>query len=155
MNTFNALVRTTGNVSFGAIGGKADFESVLLHEMGHSLGLGHVNLASESGLAGPGRNFTKSGDGGDNTFNLGIGADGVRGSSDDIRGDDVNLNYFEKATNNPFLLAASGIVDSTTYSMVLGDLPAGHSFSANAGRAVGALLGFPNTEAVFIAGDVF
>ena len=39
VSIFNGLNSTTGNVSFGNIpAGDIDFESVLLHEMGHSLG---------------------------------------------------------------------------------------------------------------------
>lgn len=152
VNTWNGLLPTTGNLnSIGISGSQVDYESTLLHEMGHSLGLAHVNAATESGLTEPNRNYTKATDGADNVLNLNAGADGIRGSADDIRGDDVNLNYFRIADNNPVSIAA-GVVDSTTYSRDLADLPIGDNFSANADRAVAAALGFPNTEAVMQQG---
>ena len=161
--TWNGLVPTLHNVQFGVIaGGQMDFESVLLHEMGHSIGLGHVNLASEAMLAdSDDENYSNTTNGVDNTFNLGIGGDGVRGSSDDIRGDDVNLNYFRIGVNNPFTLDA--IVDSTTYTRDItgGNLPMGHTFVANADRDVADLLGIDDgnplteTESVMQQGSFF
>ncbi len=148
---FNGLVTTTGNVEFGVISGSdVDFESVLLHEMGHSLGLAHCNAATESGLTGANRNYTKATDGADDTFNLDAGADGIIGSADDIRGDDVNLNYFKIADNNPFTIA--GTIDQTTYSRDLADLPSG-TFSANGDRDVSTLLSVPDTESAMQQGS--
>ncbi len=152
VNTWNGLLPTTGNLnSVGISGTQVDYESTLLHEMGHSLGLAHVNLSTESGLTEPNRNYTKSTNGANNVFDLNVGVDGIRGSADDIRGDDVNLNYFRKADNNPVNIVA-GVVDSTTYSRNLADLPIGDNYSANADRAVAAALGFANTEAVMQQG---
>ena len=131
---FNEALSTTGNLDFGPLpSGNVDFESVLLHEMGHSLGLAHCNIATESGLTGSAQDYTKSTDGADNMFGQDPGADGIIGSADDIRGDDENLNYFKIADNNPFTIA--GTVDLTTYSRDLVDLPSGN-FSANGARSV-------------------
>ncbi len=147
---FNEALSTTGNLDFGPLpSGNVDFESVLLHEMGHSLGLAHCNIATESGLTGSAQDYTKSTDGADNMFGQDPGADGIIGSADDIRGDDENLNYFKIADNNPFTIA--GTVDLTTYSRDLVDLPSGN-FSANGARSVGAALGFVNTETVMQQG---
>ncbi len=147
---FNEAMSTTGNLDFGPLPtGLFDFESVLLHEMGHSLGLAHCNIASESGLEGSALDYTKSTDGADNMFGQDPGADGIIGSADDVRGDDVNLNYFKIADNSPFTIA--GTVDQTTYSRDLVDLPSGN-FSANGARSVGAALGFINTETVMQQG---
>ena len=121
-----------------------------MHELGHSLGLAHVNAASESGLSGSDQNYTKATNGVDNIFNLGIGADGVRGSSDDARGDDVNLHWFRISNNNPFTIAPT--VDSSTYARNTGSLPAGHTFAANGDRTLSGLLGVSNTEAVMQQG---
>lgn len=155
VNTWNGKAATTGNLSFGQIGfSQVDFESVLLHEVGHSLGLAHVNAASESGLAGGAQNFTKAGAGTNGVLDVNGGVDGIAGSADDIRGDDVNLNYFRIADNNPFATNL-GIVDSTTYSRDIADLPAGDNFSANGDRAVAAALGFADTEAVMQQGAFF
>ena len=152
LNTWNGRLPTTGNLNPAGIGaGQVDFESTLLHEMGHSLGLAHVNAASESGLTGANQNYTKATDGADNTFNINPGTDGIIGSADDIRGDDQNLNYFRIADNNP-VATNLGVVDSTTYSRDLADLPGGDTYSANADRAVAAALGFVNTEAVMQQG---
>ncbi len=150
---FNELQPQTGNLASGTNNnvpnGRIDFESVLLHEVGHCIGLAHVNLASESGLTGDDRNYTKSTDGGDG-YDLDRGADLVRGSLDDMRGNDENLHWFRKLDNNPFDIAA--VVDTTTYSRDLADLPAGHGFAANGDRAVAIALGVPGTEAVMQQG---
>ena len=126
VNTFNALVATTGNLVSGVSNnipaGQIDFESVALHELGHCLGLAHVNAASESGLGGSDQNYTKATDGANNAFDLGSGADGFKGSSDDARGDDVNLHWFRTSNNNPFTIA--GTVDASTYARDTASLPA-------------------------------
>ena len=146
----NEALSTTGNLTFGPLpSGNVDFESVLLHEMGHSLGLRHCNLASESGLSGTDREYTQSTDGVDNVFGLNPGFDGIIGTEDDIRGDDVNLNYFKISDNNPFTIAST--VDQTTYSRDLADLPSGN-FSVNGDRTVANSLGYVNTEAVMQQG---
>lgn len=156
IRTWNNLQATTGNVQLSAISNsEVDFESVLLHEMGHSLGLAHVNIASESGQPQSNHDYSASQVGDDGVFNLNAGADGIIGSSDDIRGDDINLNFFERGVNNPFVLNSSGIFDSTTYTRDLSELPAGHNFAANADLAVANSLGFANTEAVMQQGTRF
>ena len=130
---YNQLSPTSGNVKLGSNNnippGSLDFESVALHEIGHCLGMAHINAATESGLSGNQRNYTKATDGGNNVFDLNAGTDGVMGSSDDSRGDDENLVWFRISNNNPFTVDT--VVDSTTYSHDLNDLPAGHTFSAS------------------------
>ena len=162
VNTLNARVATTGNLDFSMIeNDEIDFESVLLHEVTHSLGLAHPNAASESGLPGAAQNYTRAtagpvdpNDPVDPVFELNAGADGVIGSADDIRGDDVNLNYFKIADNDPFTLATT--IDSTTYSRDLADLPAGDVFSTNPDRTVANnLFGLANTESVMQQGTFF
>jgi hypothetical protein len=154
VNTFNGLGATTGNLVSGGSNnipaGAIDFESVALHELGHSLGLANVNAASESGLSGADQNYTKATDGSNNVFDLDAGVDAVIGSSDDVRGDDANLFWFRMSNNNPFTIAST--VDSTTYRRDIGSLPGVHTFAANGDRAVATLLGVPNTEAVMQQG---
>ena len=156
---WNNLEPTTQNVQFGVIpGAQVDFESVLLHEMGYANGLGHSNLASESGLAAAQANSTRSTDGANNVFDVDFGPDGLYGSHDDIRGDDVNLHWFHKATNDPFDPAnVAGVVDSTTYSVRSADLPVGDNFATNADRNVAALglYGQPSSEAVMQQGAFY
>ncbi len=160
---FNQLQPTTGNIvrnsNNNIPSGALDFESVSLHEIGHCLGMAHVNLASESQLTGNNRDYTRSTTGAgvstdpNNGYDLDAGADGIIGSSDDIRGDDENLVYFRRSNNNPFTI--DSVVDSTTYSRNLADLPAGHSYAANADRDVAADLGYPLTEAVMQQGTLY
>lgn len=152
--TWNGLVPTTGNVNFNANvpNTQFDFESVLLHEMGHTLGLAHPNLGQLGGLTDAQTDYTNSTTGSNGTFNLNAGTDGVIGSKDDVRGDDVNLNYFHKSNNDPFTIAS--VVDSTTYSRNIADLPltGGHLYSANPSRDVATLLGAGSTESVLQQG---
>jgi len=153
INTWNQMIPTLGNVRLDDTivpRHMFDFESVVLHELGHCIGLGHPNLASESGLAGDEKNYTNALPGNNNQFDLNRGIDGIIGSGDDLRGDDINLHWFNKEHNNPFILPE--IVDQTTYSRDLTDLPPGHNFAANADRDFSFLLGLPETEAVMQQG---
>jgi len=150
----NKMTASTPNLFLGGDNnipsGTVDFESLVLHELGHCTGLGHPNLGSQ---AGAGSNYTQSGDGPDNTFSFDAGIDTIIGSSDDIRDDDVNLHWFEKGVNNPFLEIASP--QASNYSHDVADLPMGHDFPANADRSVGAMLGFADTEAVMQQGQFY
>jgi hypothetical protein len=128
-----------------------DFESTVLHELGHCIGLGHPNLSSESGLEEPARNATKSRRGANAVFDPGAGADLLHGSADDLRGDDENLVWFDPASNDP--LALPGRIDRSTLSRGTADLPAGHTFAANADRSVLHALGYVDTESVMQQGQ--
>lgn len=150
INTWNRLQSTIANLDNNISRNQFDFESVALHEIGHCMGLAHPNLASESGLASINKNYTKTIRGINNVFDVNSGADGVIGSSDDVRGDDINLHWFRKMDNNPF--AIDDVVDKTTYSRLLSDLPVKHLFAANGDRDVAVLLGVANTESVMQQG---
>jgi len=99
--------------------------------------------------------YTKATNGSDNNFNLDNGVDNVIGSADDVRGDDVNLNYFKTVDNNPFTTQASNTYDSSTYSRVTANLPGADLFSANPDRDVATGFGVPNTEAAMQQGSFF
>ena len=102
-NRFRSLARNTYASGAGADvpAGAYDFESTLLHEMLHAHGVAHPNHADESGLAGDAYYGTKSGDGPNNVWNQNAGTDGVHGSADDVRGDDVNLHWYVRGANDP------------------------------------------------------
>ena len=154
--TWNQLQPTLGNVLLSGANnipaGQIDFESVALHELGHCIGLAHVNAASESGLAGNDQNYTKATDGPNDAFDINPGPDGVIGSRDDIRGDDGNLHWFRIDTNDPGQLPLPSPIDASTYDHDLSSLPMGHDFTASLDRTVAATLGYPNTEAVMQQG---
>jgi hypothetical protein len=154
IDTFNAMTPQLGNLVGGVNSqvpaNNIDFESVALHELGHCVGLGHVNLASESGLSADDREYTASVAGEDARYGLGAGADSVIGSGDDARGDDVNLHWFKRSDNDPFSVA--GVVDQTTYARGLNALPSGDVFAANGSRALASALGLPASEAVMQQG---
>jgi hypothetical protein len=133
--------------------GQVDFESTLLHEVGHCIGLAHPNHATESGIAEPGRNGTKSAVGANAVFDQDAGTDGLHGSRDDVRGDDINLHWYIRGQNNPGLLPAT--IDTSTMTRELDALPAGHLFAANADRGVMNALGFSDSEAVMQQGAAF
>ena len=152
IQVLNGLASTTGNLLTGASTNvpftEYDFESVLLHELGHSMGLAHCNLGAG---AGADSEFTNSTDGVNNAFDADDGVDNIDGSDDDVRGDDVNLNYFKQADNNPFTIA--GTIDATTYSRDILDLPVGDLYSANASQALGNSGLATDTEAVMQQGS--
>lgn len=154
VDTWNELEPASPNLFLGNDNeiepGQVDFESTLVHEVGHCLGLAHPNLATESGLPAADRDYTKAARGPNNNFDIDPGPDGIKGSADDLRGDDINLHWFALGSNNPFVLTEP--VDATTYSRELNDLPGTDSFAANADRSVGASLGFAGTEAVMQQG---
>ncbi len=155
VNTWNSLSPTTGNLISGGANAipvfSFDFESVMLHELGHALGLSHVNAATESGLATALQDYTKATDGVNNVFDLNDGAGNIIGSADDIRvPDDNNLNWYRTSNNNPMTLASP--VDSTNYARNLASLPGVDTFSANSDRTVVGALGFANSEGVMNQG---
>jgi len=152
--TYNALDVHRENLVFGkgnVPGGAIDFESIVLHELGHCLGLAHSNLASESGVDVADQDYTKSADGSPNSFDLATGADGLRATGDDGRGDDVNFYWYEDGENDPFRINAS-VVDSTTFSRGLSNLPAGDAFAASGDRANASSFSVSNGEAVMNQG---
>jgi len=157
INIWNELLVSTGNLKSGSnneiASNQLDFESVALHEVGHCLGLAHVNLSSESGLSEPNRNYTKSTTGVNGIYDLNSGSDSTIGSSDDQRGDDTNLVWYKKSDNNPFTIASN--VSFSTYTREIADLPSGHSYIANGDRNISSLLGASNTEAVMQQGTYF
>ena len=150
ISVWNDLQPIANNVQTGVVSG-IDAESVLLHEMGHCIGLAHVNAASESGLSGSNMDFTKATDGANNVLEINAGADGVIGSHDDIRGDDVNLHWFNPA-NDPFQLPIHTPVETSQYKRDAASLPAGDSFAQNASRQLSQAMGYPYSEAVMQQG---
>ena len=149
VRTVNALAPTTANVRLGTDNNippdRVDFESVALHELLHCMGLAHPNLGVGPEVNDPG--FCASYQGPDDEWDFDPGADGVSGSGDD----DVTLAWFQAANNDPFSLAT--VVDRSTYSRDLGDLPDEDAFAAIGSRTVAAVSAVaPFTESVMYQG---
>jgi hypothetical protein len=144
---FTRNMGAAGNVLSGATAGvpsgRADFESVAMHEIGQCLGLGHTAIGPSElvqfGECGDAplpacsdaaqRNklfFSNAFPGANTSFDLGLGADNERGSRDDLRGDDLNRVWFRSGVNDPFAVPPAS-VDRNSYTIAVGGLPAGHS----------------------------
>lgn len=151
-NRFRSLARNTyaSGADADVPANAYDLESTLLHEMLHAHGLAHPHHADEAGLTGDAYYGTKSADGPNNVWNQGAGTDGVHGSADDVRGDDINLHWYQRGVNDPGALP--GVVDESTMARTLAALPAGQLFAANANRQVLAGLGYANAEAAAVQG---
>lgn len=124
---------------------RPDFESVLLHEFMHVHGLDHPQHANNP--AGGGAyvyDATRSTDGANDVLDHLGDVDGIPGSADDQRGDDLSLNWYVSGVNDPGVVPV--VVDSTTMTRELAGLPAGHHFVANGNSAVMAALGYANSE---------
>lgn len=153
INTWNAAQAVIPNLVNGSPDmafNEYDYESVALHEVGHCIGAAHSNLGSQGGVSGVNTEYTHSTDGANNSYAFNSGADTVIGSLDDQRGDDQNLHWFDMASNDPFNNQA--VVDSSTFSRSLSDLPAGHSFAANGSSDLATLLGYASSEVVMQQG---
>ncbi len=152
VDTWNGLhivednLRTDDDMQFS----QYDWESVVLHEVGHCIGLAHPNLGSRSGVAGDNTNYTNTTDGADDIFRFDDGTDNIIGSADDIRGDDINLHWFNSGVNDPFVISPP--FDASQYSRDLASLPQNDNFVANADRDVGSDLGYRDVEAVMQQG---
>jgi len=133
--------------------GGTDFFGTLIHEFGHTLGLAHPNLAPTGTMGRGTGKFAATTPGPNGEPDLDAGEDGIRGSADDERGDDVNAVHFRKADNDPFTLPESGVIDSTTYSRNPEDLPAGDRSPNVSSREVAAeLFSLPSTESMMVGG---
>lgn len=163
MAVWNALAPLTGNCmrcmrvedipARPPIG--QDLRSVILHELGHVLGLDHTNLL----LAGVSLSYSN----GVGTNSVDIGSDGVRGSSDDHHlpePPDPNpariINWFRIQDNNPIIVDGL-VIEETTFTRARSSLPAGHVWPTNANSDyrqtvppddTADLLGLPNSQAV-------
>lgn len=133
---YNRLQGQLGNVvsaaSVGASG--VDYESILMHELGHCVGLDHNVLGpSEVGCSlggtcvnSPTLFYTNSSTGANTVYDTAAGTDGARGTGDDSRGDDVARHWHRIGNNNPFV--EPPVADRTTF-VQSGGLPAGDTFS--------------------------
>ncbi len=154
----NNLVTFPGGFPAGTpvkvVGGQSyDLESLLLHELGHAIGLGHPNLANRAAafLA----RGTASTSGANGRFEV-AGLDGIVGNFNDNRGDDRSLHLVDR-DNNPFN-ANNGPIDKSTFFL---DGPfATGGFAQTPTREVAsagvAATGFPalaNLEAVMVQGQ--
>lgn len=148
---WNALIATTGNcIDCSPIedptppdpNAPFDLASVMLHELGHcAMALGHTNWEATSHTA------TRE--------TVGFEAedpprDGIRGSRDDrpipLPGSRL-IHWFRMDDNDPVVIDQT-VIDGTTYSRRILDLPPGSSWPANGNEAVAEQVGFSNTQSV-------
>jgi hypothetical protein len=151
IDIWNGLIATTENCTgCRAIEqGPADtgepysMVSILLHELGHcGAGIGHINWEDPSGDT---TSFTSTKE----ATSIAVGVDMIRGTGDDrpapLPGSRV-LHWFRSTDNDPFV--NSGVVDISTYSRRIIDLPGGHVWPASGNLGVGLTLGHLNTQAI-------
>lgn len=133
---FNRFQATLGNVTnavaAGVPSGQVDYQSILLHELGHCTGLDHnvlgpAEVGCSLGSMGTCNNsptlfYT-------NTFPMiGVanpGVDGARATGDDVR-TDANRHWYRAGVNNPF--AEPPTADRVTH-VQSGSLPPGDLFA--------------------------
>lgn len=154
-NRFRSLADNTfaSGADTSAPADQVDFETVLLHEFMHAHGLDHPNQADNpAGNGTYGYYDSRSGDGANGVLDRLGDADGIPGSADDQRGDDVNLLWYPRGSNDPAFLPA--VVDTTTMARTLDHLPPGQHFAANGNSEVMTALGHPNSEAVAVQGYI-
>lgn len=123
---FNRMQGQTGNVAVQSPG-LNDFESVLVHEVGHCVGMGHTVYGPSEQADSGSQFYANASAGGNGVFNVDAGADGVRATRDDARSDDINRNWFRNGVNDPWA-ALPAVVDRTNYGVALANLPGGHVF---------------------------
>jgi hypothetical protein len=163
-NRFQALLGNVVNgASVGLAPGQVDYESLLMHEMGHCLGLDH-NLLGPSEVScsvggtcvnSPTLFFA-------NTFpTIGTtlaGVDGQRATGDDVRTGATNRLWYRAGSNNPFVEPPTA--DRVTFVQT-GSLPVGDTFAeasasfspCSQGTATvntGAANGQPNTTDIMV-----
>lgn len=143
---------------------RLDYESFLLHEMGHCLGLDHNVLGpSEVGCSvngtcvnHPALFFVNSTPGANGLRDTLAGLDGARGTGDDVRLDDVNRHWYRAFSNFPFV--EPPVADRTTH-VQSGSLPPGDLYAeavanfspctqGSATSNTGAANGVPTTQDV-------
>lgn len=153
VRTWNARQAETGNIQSSGNNvpsNRYDAESVLVHEMGHCVGLDHPHLDNNSGVPSSQRGYTHANRGSNLQFDLNPGTDGVQGTPDDQRNDDWNLHWYLKGINDPFVVP--DVVDSSTVAVWPTHLPPGDNFVANANRNAAQAMGYGNTQSVMVQG---
>jgi hypothetical protein len=142
------------------LGGRAfDLESIIVHEIGHAIGLGHPNLADRVPAADLRRapvlgRATASTPGDNGRFEV-AGVDGIIGNFNDNRGDDRSLNLVDR-DNNPFNVF-NGAIDKTTFTLDGPFATGGYSQTptrevAAAGMAATGFAAITNLEAIMVQG---
>jgi hypothetical protein len=155
-NCFNCATWEEGAPP-GSAGHKPVLATTVLHEFGHcALGLDHPDRNWDVSNDGTyeATSFTRSWNAQPNGIQDGV--DDIRGSYDDTQQAAFgqlaeSVSWFRKTDNDP-IVVDSTIIDTSTYSRsVASNLPSGHTWAANANRAVAESLGHPTTQAVMYA----
>jgi hypothetical protein len=129
-------------------------ETVILHEIGHAVGLDHPNLLfADPANGGAFVNTSYSAAHSGAPIGVMVGPDGVCGSRDDFF-DDVggttatNVHWFREGDNDPFIIDDE-VIDIDTFSRSTNtQLPAGSTWAANANHCHAFQRGLPRTQAV-------